>query len=90
MTLWVGGLGGRYQQTLNGSLSAVSKPNFASKYSLKSIFRDLQVLHTFAPLRIQKFRKILTSFFANFADFFINFAVLVVKFIDFYADFDEN
>ena len=48
---------GRYQQTLNGSLSAVSKPIFASKYSLESIFRDLQVVHTFAPLRSQNFSK---------------------------------
>jgi hypothetical protein len=42
-------------QTLRGSFSAVSTPIFASKYFLESIFRDLQDLHTFAPLRRQKF-----------------------------------
>ena len=35
------------------SFSAVSAPIFASKYSFFSIFRDLQDLHTFAPLRAQ-------------------------------------
>ena len=42
-------------QTLEGSFSAVSKPNFATKYSFFSIFRDLPDLQTFAPLRTQKF-----------------------------------
>ena len=39
---------------LGGSFSAVSKPIFASKYSLESIFRDLQDPHTFAPRRSGK------------------------------------
>ena len=34
-----------FWQTLRGSFSAVSKPNFASKYSLESSWRDLQDLH---------------------------------------------
>ena len=44
-----------------GPFSAVSAPIFASKYSLENIFRDLQVLHTFAPLKIQNCRKLLFS-----------------------------
>ena len=38
--------------TLRGSFSAVSKPIFACKTSLESSWRDLQDLHTFAPLKI--------------------------------------
>ena len=33
-----------------GPFSAVSTPIFASKYSFFSIFRDLQDVHSFAPL----------------------------------------
>ena len=44
-------------QTLRGSFSAVSTPIFASKYLLESSRRDLQDLHTFAPLRSQNFSK---------------------------------
>merc|ERR1719321_1871779 len=51
--------------TLRGSLSAVSTPIFASKYSLESSSRDLQDLHAFAPLRPQYFNKI-WSFFSVF------------------------
>ena len=40
-------------QTLEGSFSSVSKPIFATKYSFFSILRDLQDLHTFAPLESQ-------------------------------------
>ena len=46
---------GAYHQTLQGSFSAVSKRNFASKYAFDSIFQPLQDLHTFAPLRSQNF-----------------------------------
>ena len=51
-------------QTLEGSFSSVSAPIFASKYSLESIFRDLQVLHTFARLKIQNFSEIRQTFFS--------------------------
>ena len=40
-------------QTLEGSFSSVSKPIFATEYSFFSILRDLQDLHTFAPLESQ-------------------------------------
>ena len=56
-------------QTLRGSLSAVSKPNFASKYAFESSRRDLQDLHAFAPLSIQNFSQISSNFFA-FSQFY--------------------
>ena len=52
---------------LNGSFSAVSKPIFASKYSLESSWRDLQDLHSFAPLRPQQFSKISSQSLAIFS-----------------------
>ena len=42
---------------LAGSFLAVSKRNFARKYSFDSIFQGLQDLHPFAPLQSQNFRK---------------------------------
>ena len=50
----VGVMGWLAVQTLEGSFSSVSKPNFASKYSFFRISRDLQDLQTFAPFQIQK------------------------------------
>ena len=50
-------------QTLEGSFSAVSTPNFATKASFFSIFRDLQDLQSFAPLRSQNCNKNLSNFF---------------------------
>ena len=41
------------KQTLEGSFSAVSKATIATKYSFCRVFRDLQDLHSFAPLHIQ-------------------------------------
>ena len=52
-----------FLQTLRGSFSAVSTPIFASKYSLESSWRDLQDLHTFAPLRSQNFSQKSSTFF---------------------------
>ena len=52
-----------FPQTLRGSFSAVSTPIFASKYSLESSWRDLQDVHTFAPLRSQNFSQISSTFF---------------------------
>ena len=53
-----GGRGvGRYQQTLNSSFSSVSTSPIARVGAFCSIFQDLQVLHTFAPLQIQNFSK---------------------------------
>ena len=52
-------------QTLGGPFSAVSKPIFASKYSFCSIFRDLQYLHTFAPIQTQNVAKLRRNCFEN-------------------------
>ena len=50
-------------QSRKGSFSPVSTPNFASKYSLESSWRELQDAHAFAPLRSQYFRKCSSNFF---------------------------
>ena len=44
-------------QTLEGSFSAVWTATIARLGSFFSIFRDLQYVHTFAPLRFRKFSK---------------------------------
>ena len=44
-------------QTLRGSFSAVWTATIATKYSFCWIFRDLQDLQSFAPLRSQNFKK---------------------------------
>ena len=49
--------GVKFANFLAGSLSAVSKRNFARKYAIDSIFQALQDLHTSAPLQSQNFRK---------------------------------
>ena len=49
-------------RTFEGSFSAVWVATIATKYSFCSVFRDLQDLHSFAPLRIQKIRKLLSNF----------------------------
>ena len=58
-------------QTLQGSFSAVSKPNFASKYSLESSRRDLHNALLCTVLNAQNFRqkslKFLLIFWPNFA-----------------------
>ena len=72
-------------QTLEGSFSSVSTPNFARKYSLESSWRDLQDLHASASLRPQYFSKI-SSIFWIFRQFLQN----LIFFIEFCSDFDEN
>ena len=61
-------------QTLEGSFSAVSTPIFATKYSFCSIFRYLQDLQTFAPLRVQN---LLIFFSQNFAKFHRMLEILI-------------
>ena len=45
----------KIERTLGGSLSAISTPIFATKYSLEISWRDLSDLHPFAPLQLQNF-----------------------------------
>ena len=90
----------KIKQTLRGSFSAVSKPNFASKYSLESSWRDLEDLHVFAPLRPQYFINFSSAFFAffgkNLQKFVIFefvsliFAQILMKFCRNFADKLEN
>ena len=59
-------------QTLEGSFSAVSTPNFATKASFFSIFQDLQDPHTFAPLGTRTFGEncpTFPEFLQNFQNF---------------------
>ena len=48
-------------QTFGGSFSAVWTATIARVGAFFSIFRDLQDVHSFAPLQIQKFSKILSK-----------------------------
>ena len=59
------------QQTCRGSFSAVSKPNFARKYSLESSRRDLHNAFLCTVVNSQNFVKfsIFQFFFAKFARF---------------------
>ena len=68
-------------QTLDGSFSAVSKPIFATKQPFESIFRDLQDLQSFAPLRSQNFNK--TS--SNFSVCLLNFPTKVADFLQLFV-----
>ena len=47
-----------FRQTLQGSFSAVSKPNFASKYTLESSRRDLHNALLCTALKITRFLKL--------------------------------
>ena len=69
-------------QTFEGSFSAVSKPIFATKYSLESSRRDLHdalLCTALPPFFFQKFSKFYQNFFAknlsNFANFCQFFAI---------------
>ena len=85
----VGGVVGRYRQILDGSISAVSKPIFARKYSFCRVFRDLQDLHTFAPLQSKKSAKFGgLLFFWFFCEKVANFFVLELKFVIFRTKLD--
>ena len=72
-------------QTLRGSFSSVSKPIFASKYSLESSRRDLHnallctVLESNRSL-ISKFSLKIAVFFLLFSQKFANFAKILLNF----------
>ena len=60
-------------QTLEGSFSAVSTPIFATKYSLESSWRDLQIPHSSRDLNFQNLQKKIQIFCKksqNFVQFF--------------------
>ena len=63
----------RHRQTLQGSFSAVSKPNFASKYSLESSRRDLHDALLCTALKSHFFKNLLEFFqiLRKFSDFLL-------------------
>ena len=67
----------------DGSLSAVFTPIFAIKYSSESSWRDLQYVHTFAPLRPFFPAKIVNMFVEKSQNLLSQFSV---KFVVFLAD----
>ena len=73
------------RQTLEGSFSAVSKPNFASKYAFDSIFQALQDLHPFAPLQSQNFQ--IKKKNSNFREISAKTIANVAKFANFLSNF---
>ena len=84
----VGGVVGRYRQILDGSISAVSKPIFARKYSFCRVFRDLQDLHTFAPLQSKKSAKFGLLFFLILCVKKLQISFFEVKFVIFRTELD--
>ena len=70
-------------QTLKGSFSAVSKPIFASKYSLESSRRDLHITLLCTALRSQIFVKKFAEKLRNFAKFYQKFHQFCRKFTEF-------
>ena len=77
-------------ETLEGSFSAVSTATIARLGSFYSIFRDLQDLHTFAPLQTQKISKNSFENFEFFPSKLANFTDFQFNFIIFRTDFDEK
>ena len=74
-------------QTLQGSFSAVSKPNFANKYSLESSRRDLHNALLCTVLQSQNFSQKSSTFFRDwiiefpiFFNFFVEFCIFSAKF----------
>ena len=70
-------------QTLQGSFSAVSKPIFASKYSLESSRRDLHITLLCTALQSQNFVKISAEKLRKFAKFYQKFHQFCRKFTKF-------
>ena len=77
-------------QTLQGSLLAVSKPNFASKYSLESSRRDLHNALLCTVLQSQNFSQKSSSFFRDWVIEFPIFSISSSNFAFFLRNFDEK
>ena len=76
----------RVRETFTGSFSAASTPIFASKYSLESSWRDLQDLHTFAPLRSQHYSQKSSTFFREWMNEFPIYFIFCVEFCNFFFE----
>ena len=82
-------------QTLEGSFSAVSTATIARVVAFFRIFRDLQDVHSFAPLQNQNFSKfrIFSEILRDFSQFlriFQNVIVFLLKFDQNFSDFNES
>ena len=85
-----GGIDTESGQTLQGSFSAVSKPHFASKYSLESSRRDLHNALLSTVLQSQNFSQKSSSFFRDWIIEFPIFFIFYVEFCIFSANFWWN
>ena len=72
-----------------GPFSSVWTATIARVGAFFRIFRDLQDLHSFAPLRIQKFSENSSNLFMIFCANFAIFCYFSVKIVVFRTDFDE-
>ena len=72
-----------------GPFSSVWTATIARVGAFFRIFRDLQDLHSFAPLRIRKFSKNSSNFLLIFCANFAKFCCFSVKIVVFRTDFDE-
>ena len=87
-------------ETLGGSFSAVGTATIARVGAFFSIFRDLQDLQSFAPLRSQNFRKKSSDFFAKMKCHFhfhfhsctnsMNFVIFLLNFDEILSEFHEE
>ena len=77
---------------LRSSFSSVSTATIARKDAFCSIFRDLQDLHSFAPLRYQFFSKnfVSFSFFPTFSRYFHFFVIFQQKMMNFAQNFTKR
>ena len=94
-----GGRGDYHPQILRGSFSAVSTGTIARVGAFFRIFRDLQDLHSFAPLRPQNFRKKTRpkfcrnetfSFSFSFQQKSMNFVIFLLNFDEILSEFHEK
>ena len=79
-----------YAQTLDDSFSAVWTATIASKDAFFSIFRDLQDLHSFGPLKSQNLQ-IFRNFFAKISGLiFIGFLQNLLNFCEISGKINKN
>ena len=77
-------------QTLQGSFSSISKPIFASKYSLESSRRDLHNTLLCTAFQSQIFFKNFVEILRNFARFSLNFAEKIANFHEISPEFHRT
>ena len=81
-------------ETLEGSFSAASTATIARVGAFFSIFRDLQDFHSFAPLRIQNFKKkkccIFSAFLPKFCKILVKNCSILTKFQQNFTRISQN